>query len=175
MRFHPRFAWPGKAAFLVVVPMLAAITPVPWSRGDALPQAANAAPARPGKNKKAPKDFHYSVSDCLGSDKKDSVGLEVSEGAVSFNQTLSMNCIAATHPSTVKVTYSKKGRELQVVVTLASEVLSQCTCPIGIEGWISDLGKGAYRISFVYDFKPGNSTNEKPTRQALGAKEFSIE
>jgi hypothetical protein len=159
MSSHCRFARAARAVSLVLLPIL----------------AAYAAPVHAAKSKKALKDFEYSVSDCLGPDKKDSVGLEVSDGSVSFNQILAMNCIAATRPNTVKVSYAKKARELQVVVSLSSEVLSDCTCPIGIDGRISNLGKGTYRISFVFDFKPGQATHEKPTRQALGSKEFSIE
>jgi hypothetical protein len=158
-----------------VLPILVVIAPSsPRWHGD-LSRPALAAPARGGKAKKAPKDFEYAVSDCQGSDRKDTVALEVSEDSVRFNQTLTMNCIAATRPNTVKVSYARKGRDLQVSIILRSEVMSDCTCPIGIEGKISRLGKGAYRLSFLFDHLPGNSADDKPVRQTLGTKEFTIE
>jgi hypothetical protein len=159
---------------MVAVTIFVAIAPSSPRWDGNLSKVAYAAPAHGAKSKKAAKDFEYTVSDCLGSDKKDSVGLEVSESSVRFNQILTMNCIAATHPNTVKVSYSKKGRDLQVSVILRSDVLSDCTCPIEIDGIILNLGKGDHHISFIYDCKPGNTANEKPVRQALGSKEFSI-
>jgi hypothetical protein len=165
----------SKAVLSILLAILFALAPSPARWDGSLSSLACAAPARGAKGKKARKDFQYSVSDCLESDKMDSVALEVSASSVTFRQTLTMNCIAATRPSTVKVTHAKKGRDLQVVVILETDVLSQCTCPIGIEGTIYGLGKGAHRISFTYDFKPGSALNEKPTRQSLGSKEFSIE
>ena len=160
MTSHSRFARTGPATAILLLPILVAVA---------------AAQARGGKSKNAAKDFEYAVSDCLGAGQKDSVGLEVSDGSVRFNQVLTMNCIAATRPSTVKVSYSKKGRDLEVSVILRSDVLSDCTCPIGIDGRISNLGKGAHRLSFVFDHKPGNGESEKAIRQVLGSKEFSIE
>jgi hypothetical protein len=174
MNSHSEFDRAGKAVAMVVLPILVAIAPFSPRLDGNLSKPACAAPAHGAKGKQAPKEFEYTVSDCQGSDKKDSVGLEVSESSVRFNQILTMNCIAATHPNTVKVSYSKKGRDLQVSVILRSDVLSDCTCPIGIEGEIFKLGKGDYRISFIYDYKPGSTANEKPVRQALGSKEFSI-
>ena len=160
MNSRSRFARAAGAVAVVVLPILVATA---------------AASARGGKSKNAARDFEYAVSDCLGAGHKDTVGFEVSESSVRFNQILTINCIAATRPSTVKVSYSKKGRELEVSVILRSDVFSDCTCPIGIDGKISNLGKGAHRLSFIFDHKPGNGANEKAVRQALGSKEFSIE
>lgn len=134
---------------------------------------AQAAYARGGgKRNQSAKDFQYEVSDCLESDRQDSMGLIVSDDSIRFNQVFSMNCIAATRPSTVKVLYSRKGRILEVSVVLRSPVLSDCTCPIGIDGKITNLGKGTYKLSFVYDAQVGDT--DKPTRQTLGTKEFTI-
>ena len=130
---------------------------------------------RSAKGKPASRNFAYTVSDCQGSDKTDSVGLELSEGTVAFHQILTMNCAAATQPSTVSVSYVKKARELEVTVVLKSDMLADCTCPIGIDGSISGLDKGAYRISFFYDDPSGAGAKEKSVRRVLGAKEFSIE
>jgi len=135
---------------------------------------AQAAPARAGKHSRAAKDFTYELSDCLEPDRRDSVGLIVSDDSVRFNQVFTMNCIAATRPGTVKVLYPKKGRTLEVSVVLQSTTLSDCTCPMGIDGKIANLGKGTYQLSFVYDAKVGDSADEKPTRQLLGTKEFTI-
>lgn len=142
------------------------------------PSHAEAAPARGKAGKadkpdKASKDFTYTVSDCLESGRNDSADLVVSDDAVSFNHVLTLNCTAATHPATVKVLYTKKGRNLEVDVVLRSPVLADCTCPIGIEGKISNLGKGTYRLSFVHEVKVGDSS-DKPTRQNLGGQEFTI-
>lgn len=135
---------------------------------------AHAASARGGKRSQSAKDFEYEVSDCLEAGRQDSVGLIVSDDSVRFNHVFTMNCIAATRPSTVKVLYSKKGRALEVSVVLRSTVLADCSCPIGIDGKIANLGKGTYRLSFVYDAKVGDSPDDKPTRQSLGTKEFTI-
>jgi hypothetical protein len=128
--------------------------------------------ARKGKGSQSSKDFKYELSDCLETDRKDSVGMIVSEDAVRFDHVFTMNCIAATQPNTVKVLYSKKGRDLEVSIVLNSTVLSDCTCPIGIQGTISNLKKGSYRLSFVYESK--SDEEGKPARQALGGKEFTI-
>jgi hypothetical protein len=134
---------------------------------------AHAGSARGRKgNPSAAKDFQYELSDCLESDRQDSMGLIVSDDSIRFNQVFTMNCIAATRPSTVKVLYSKQGRALEVRVVLRSPVLSDCTCPIGIDGKIANLGKGTYRVTFVYDAQIGDSP--KPTIQTLGSKEFTI-
>lgn len=159
---------------MVILPLLFAVAASPQDPDWSLTKPALAAP-RGGKSKKASQDFEYKVSDCLGADKTDFMGLAVAEDSVTFNQILTMNCIAATRPSTVKVTYAKKGRDLEVSVVLRSEVLSDCTCPIAIDGTIANLGKGTHRLSFFYDAKPDNSESAKPTRQALGTKEFTID
>jgi hypothetical protein len=135
---------------------------------------AQAAPTGKGKSRQTPNDFQYELSDCLESHQRDSVGLIVSDDSVRFDHVFTMNCIAATRPDTVKVLYSKKGRELEVSIVLRSPVLSDCTCPIGIQGKIGSLKKGTYRLSFVYDSKVGDAANEKPTRESLGGKEFTI-
>lgn len=142
---------------------------------SSLPSSASqAASARKGKGKPPANDFRYELSDCLESDRRDSVGLIVSDDSVSFDHVFTMNCIAATRPSTVKVLHTKRGQTLEVSIVLRSPVLSDCTCPIGIQGTISNLKKGTYRLSFVYDAKVGDAADEKPTRQSLGGKEFTI-
>jgi hypothetical protein len=143
------------------------------SLADARPRNAAGASSRARKNDKGAKDFEYSVSDCLESDRRDSMGLIVSDDSVSFNHVFTMNCTAATHPDTVKVVYSKKARNLEVSVGFQSSVLSDCTCPIAIDGKIPSLGKGTYRLSFVYEAKTDDS-KEKPARQSLGTQEFTI-
>jgi len=165
-----------RPAYLAGLIILAAVTlTVP-----ALPMApsglAQASPARARKAKSSPtvKDFEYELSDCLESDRKDSLGLILSDDSVSFDHVFTMNCIAATKPDTVKVLYAKKGQNLEVSIVLRAAKLSDCTCPIGIQGKIANLTKGAYRLSFVYDAQVGNSVDEKPTRQSLGTKEFTI-
>jgi hypothetical protein len=130
--------------------------------------------ARGGKGKQAGKDFSYTVSDCQAEGTLDTIKLELSEGSVAFGQILTMNCIAATRPGTAKLTYVKKGRDLEVSIVLRSEVLSDCTCPIAIEGRIGNLAKGDYRLSFVFDRVPGSSAAEKPVRTVLATKEFSL-
>jgi hypothetical protein len=135
---------------------------------------AHASPARKAKSSPTVKDFEYELSDCLESDRQDSMGLIVSDDSVSFDHTFTMNCIAATKPDTVKVLYSKKGRNLDVSIVLRAARLSDCTCPIGIQGKIANLTNGAYRLSFFYEAQVGNSVDEKPTRQSLGTKEFTI-
>jgi hypothetical protein len=137
---------------------------------------AQASPARARKGKSIPaaKDFEYELSDCLESERKDSLGLIVSDDSVSFDHVFTMNCIAATKPDTVRVLYAKKGQNLEVSVVLRAATLSDCTCPIGIQGKIANLTKGTYRLSFVYDAQVGNAVDAKPTRQSLGGKEFTI-
>jgi len=173
MNAHLGLAHVAKVVSMLSLPILATVAPLPSRLDQNLSRPAFAAPARGGKSKKAAKDFEYTVSDCQGEGTPDSIRLELSEGAVGWSQVLSMNCIAATRPSTVKLAYAKKGRDLEVSIILRSEVLSDCTCPIGIEGRIFNLGKGAYRLSFVYD-RP-DAAKEKPTRHPLATKEFSIE
>jgi hypothetical protein len=173
MSAHPKLVQAAKTVSLVALPILA-IAFLPAPPDATLVPPAHAAATRRSKSKKAVQDFTYTVSDCHGAGELDSIRLELSEGAVAFNQVLTMNCIAATRPSTVKLSYGKKGRNLEVSIILRSDVLSDCTCPIGIEGTISHLAKGDYRISFVFDHKLGASPDEKPTRQALATKEFSI-
>ena len=174
------FVRPGKAVARVALPTVVAIViailafPSTWQWNPL--GLAYAAPTRAAKVKQqARRDFVYAVSDCQGPEKTDSVALEVSEDSVKLSQILTMNCIAATHPETVKVTYVKKGHNLEVTVLLRSEMQSDCTCPIGIEGTISNLAKGDYRISFVFDSKLGRSEDDKATRKVLGTKDFSIE
>jgi hypothetical protein len=157
----------------LALPILVATAPLPSTKDSQLFRPAYAASAHGGKSKKAARDFDYAVSDCQGAGTPDSIQLEVSESAIEFHQILNMNCIAATRPSTVKLSYVKKGRDLEVSIILRSDVLSDCTCPIGIEGRIANLGKGAHRISFVFDHP--DAANENPTRHALATKEFSIE
>ena len=166
---------PGKAVALVALPILVAIPAFPPSWHWNPSSLAYAAPTRAAKGKQARKDFEYTGSDCQGPEKNDSVALELSEGSVRFSQILTMNCIAATHPSTVKVAYAKKGHNLEVTVILRSEVQSDCTCPIKIDGTILSLAQGDYRISFLYDSKLGRSVDEKATTKVLGTKEFSVE
>lgn len=159
---------------MCVVGMSAIAVGATLAVGDGLIAPAHAAPRRKAKSKPAGKDFSYTVSDCQGAGELPSIRLEVSEGAVSFNQVLSMNCIAATRPGTAKVNYVKKGRDLAVTVLLRSEVLSDCTCPIGIDGRIANLAQGSYRITFVYDAPPGNLANEPPVRRTVGSDEVAI-
>ena len=161
-------------ALPVVVTMTVAIAPFPSTRDSGLTPTAWAASAQRGKRPKAPKDFTYTVSDCLPAGTLDSIRLEVAEGSLTFTQVLTMNCIAATRPSTVKLDYAKKGTHLEVSIILRSAVLSDCTCPIGIEGTITNLRKGAHNISFVFDHAAGNAANEKPTRRTLATREVSI-
>jgi hypothetical protein len=149
---------------------LVALASFTWV-SSSLPSGAAQA-ARKGKASQSSKDFQYELSDCLEADRKDSVGMIVSEDAVRFDHVFTMNCIAATHPNTVKVLYSKKGRDLEVSIVLNSSVLSDCTCPIGIQGAISNLKKGSYRLSFAYEFR--SDGDAKPTRQSLGGKDFTI-
>jgi hypothetical protein len=175
MSTHPRLAYVTKAVSMVALPILVAIAPFPSTQDGGLSRPTWAASAHGSKSKKAAKDFEYAVSDCHGAGTPDSIGLEVSESSVAFTQVLTMNCIAATRPNTVKLSYSKKGRDLEVSIILRSDVLSDCTCPIGIEGTIANLGKGTHRISFIFDHKLGNEANEKPVRQTLATKEFSIQ
>jgi hypothetical protein len=136
--------------------------------------AAHAAPRHRNAAAKAGKSFSYTVSDCQAQGTLPSIRLEVSESSVAFNQILTMNCIAATRPSTVKLAYVKKGSDLEVSVVLRSEVYSDCTCPIAVEGTIANLAKGDYRIAFVYDHQPGDSPKSAPTRQTLATKGISI-
>jgi hypothetical protein len=135
---------------------------------------AYAAPTRATKAKPAREGFSYTVSDCLGEGHANSVALEQTENVMKFSQIRAMNCIAGTHPETVKVAYAKKGHSLEVTVLLASERTSDCTCPIEIDGRIANLPKGDYRISFVYEEKLGRSEDEKATRTVLGTQEFSV-
>jgi hypothetical protein len=169
----------AKAAALValpvVLPVLVAITAFAPRWLCSPSGLAYAAPARAAKAKQAPQGFEYKVSDCLGPENADSVAMEQTEGSMKFRQILTMNCIAATHPNTVKVAYAKKGSNLEVAVILDSELKSDCTCPIEIDGRISNLAKGNYRLSFVYDCRLGRSEDEKATRTVLGTKEFSVE
>jgi hypothetical protein len=178
MSAHPRLAYAAKtlsmAILRAVVIAMIAIVPFPSSHNSGLCTHAWAKSARRGKNKKAPKDFEYTVSDCLPAETLGSIRLEVSEGSLAFKQVLTMNCIAATRPKTVKLTYSKKGTELEVSIILRSEVLSDCTCPIGIEGTISNLRKGSHRITFVFDHETSNAADEKPVRQILSTQEVSL-
>lgn len=173
MHTSPRPARTVRAASLVgiVLSALMLVVPSPPWKASGLVQAAS---ARGGKVKQPANDFRYELSDCLESDRRDALGLIVSDDSVSFDHVFTMNCIAATRPNTVKVLYAKKGRELEVSIVLRSSVLSDCTCPIGIQGKIGSLKKGSYRLSFVYDSKVGDSSNEKPTRESLGGKEFTI-
>ena len=166
---------PGPAVALVALPILVAIAAFSPSWHGNPSSLAYAAPTRAAKGKPVRKDFGYTVSDCQGPEQSDSVALELSEGFVKFSQILTMNCIAATHPSTVKVAYAKQGRNLEVTVTLRSELQSDCTCPIEIDGTISSLAKGDYRLAFIYDYKLGRSQDEKAARKVLGTKAFSIE
>ncbi len=162
----------AKAVSLLTLPILVAIAPLPSGPGGDSSRPACAASARGGQSKPAPKDFAYTVSDCQGAGTPDSIRLEVSESSVTFNQILTMNCIAATRPSTVRLSHAKRGRDLEVTILLRSDVLSDCDCPIAIEGTITRVGKGAHRITFVFDHS--NPGNEKPTRQTLAVKELSI-
>jgi hypothetical protein len=168
------FVRTGKAVALVALPFLVAIAASSprwhWNPSS----LAYAASTHVAKGKQARKDFEYTVSDCQGPEKNDSVALELSEGSVRLNQILTMNCIAATRPNTVKVEYAKKGHHLGVTVILRSDVQSDCTCPIEIDGTISNLAKGDYRISFVFDYKLGRTGDDKATRIVLGTKEFSF-
>jgi len=164
----------GKAVSLPVLLLVAIAAFV--SQGHWNPSSlAYAAPTRATKAKQAREGFEYKVSDCLGSENTDSVAMEQSEGSMAFRQILTMNCIAATRPNTVKVTYAKKGSKLEVTVILESELKSDCTCPIEVDGKISNLLKGDYRIAFVYDEKVGHSVDEKAKPRVLGTKEFSVE
>jgi hypothetical protein len=163
-----------KTVAFLALPFLVAIAAFFPRRHWKLSSLAYAAPTHPAKGKQARKDFEYTVSDCQGPEKNDSVALELSDGSVKLNQILTMNCIAATRPNTVKVVYAKKGHNLEVTVILRSEVQSDCTCPIGIEGTISNLAKGDYHISFVFDYKLGRSLDDKATKMVLGTKEFSV-
>jgi hypothetical protein len=132
---------------------------------------ANAA-ARGAKGAKAAKDFHYTVSDCRDPSEQDGIRLELSEGAIAFSQTLTMNCVAATRPKTVSLAYAKKGRNLEVTITIDSAVLADCTCPIGIEGSIGSLAKGTYHLSIFYEER---AANEKPTRRTVAERDISIQ
>jgi hypothetical protein len=143
--------------------------------GGGHPGRAQAAAARRGKDKSPARDFTYAVSDCRAEGTPDSIRLEVSEGAVAFAQTFSMNCTAATHPSSVKLTYVKKGRDLEVTIVFRPDTLADCTCPVGIEGRIANLAKGGYRIHFRYDEKSGGGAGPPATPRSLATKEFSIE
>ncbi len=165
---------PGKAVALVALPFLVAIAAFPPRWHGKPSSLAYAAPTRAAKGQQARKDFEYTVSDCQGPERNDFLALELSEGTVKLSQILTMNCIAATHPNTVKVAYAKNGHNLEVTVILRSELQSDCTCPIGIDGTISNLAQGDYRISFVYDYKLARSVDEKATRKVLGTKEFSV-
>ena len=159
------------AAPPVIVVALAAFSPR-WHWNPT--SLAYAAPTRATKAKPAREGFSYTVSDCLGAGHADSVALEQSDSTMKFSQIRTMNCIAGTHPDTVKVAYAKKGQTLEVTVILASERTSDCTCPIEIDGRISKLAKGDYRISFVYEEKLGRSEDEKAPRTVLGTQEFSV-
>lgn len=173
MNAHPKLVPAGKTVSLVALPILA-IAFLPVLLDSTLVPPAHAASARRSKSKKAVRDFTYTVSDCHGAGELDSIRLEVSEGALAFKQVLTMNCIAATRPSTVKLSYAKKRRNLEVSIMLRSDLVSDCICPIGIEGTITHLARGDYRISFIFDHQLGTSPDEKPTRQTLATKEFSI-
>jgi len=162
------------AVLHVMVIATVALAPLPSRQDSGLSTSAWAASARPGKSKKAPKDFEYTVSDCLPEGTLGSIRLEVSEGALSFKQVLTMNCIAAIRPKTVKLAYAKKGTQLEVSIILRSEVMSDCTCPIAIEGTITRLRKGSHRITFVFDRKPDNAEDDKPVRQILSTQEVSL-
>lgn len=161
-----------RTASLLVLPILA--TTAPLSPDGSIMGSAHAARGRRDKGKQAAKDFSYTVSDCHAAGELESIRLEVSEGSVAFAQVLDMNCIAATRPSSVKLAYAKRGRDLEVTIILRSDVLSDCTCPIGIEGSIANLDKGTYRILFVYDHPPGRSPTEKPVRRTVGTQEVAI-
>jgi hypothetical protein len=160
-----------------ILPSILVVTLGPWlsPMAGADSGRAHAAAARKGKGKSAAKEIEYSVSDCRPQGTPDSIRLEVSEGAVAFDQTFSMNCTAATHPNSVKLTYVKKGRDLEVTIVFRPDTLADCTCPIGIEARIANLAKGAYRIHFLYDEKAGASAEQQATRRTLASKEFAIE
>jgi hypothetical protein len=161
----------------VALPVLVAVAAIspgwpenPSGRAHAAPtRAAKAKPTKPAKQ-----GFAYTVSDCLGPENVDSVAMEQTEGSIKFKQILTMNCIAATHPNTVKVTFAKKGSNLEVTVILDSDLKSDCTCPIEIDGRISNLAKGNYRLSFVHESRLGPSEDEKATKKVLGTQEFSV-
>jgi len=131
------------------------------------------AAARANKGKKAA-NFSYKVSDCLESDRESSARLVVGDGSVSFTHVLTMNCVAATRPDTVQVSQTKRGQAIEVTVVLRTRVLSECECPIEIDGTLSGLAPGTYRISFVYDFSPDEATGVKPSRHLLGTQEITI-
>jgi hypothetical protein len=163
-----------RIASLLALPVLVSSAPLPSPEGEHLVGLAHAARARPGKGKQSAKDFSYTVSDCHEAGEQESIRLELSEGAVAFAQVLDMNCTAATRPSSVKLAYAKHGRDLEVTITLRSHVLSDCTCPIGIEGRIANLDKGSYRIVFIYDHPPDRAPNDQPVRRTVGSKEFTL-
>jgi hypothetical protein len=161
---------PSAPSTTIIVAILVALAALGGALGP-----VHAKAGRGAKGKPARKDFTYTTSDCQGPDKLNSIALELSEGTVGFHQILTMNCTAATRPSTVSVSYVKKARQLQVTIALKSDVLADCTCPIGIDGSISGLDKGAYTISFFYDAPSGEDAKEKPIRRTLATKEFSID
>lgn len=161
----------GLAVSLAVAATFISISP---SSPSLQVRAASAAPVRASRSKKPSTSFEYKVSDCLESDRESSLRLVLSEGAVSFNHVLKMNCVAATRPDSVKVVYSRHGHALEVSVVLRSHVLAECECPIEVEGTISGLEKGTYHLSFAYDFNPDESSGAKPVKQSLGTKEITI-
>jgi hypothetical protein len=159
-----------RIATTALVAVLAAGTPMVAGLGGGSVLAA----ARAGKGKQAAKNFAYRVSDCLESDRESSVRLVVGDGQVSFNHVLKMNCVAATRPGTVTVSHTRRARAIEVSVVLRTQVLSACECPIEIDGTLSALAPGTYRLSFVYDFQPDEATGVKPARQSLGTQEITI-
>ncbi len=172
MNGHPWRRHVARVAPMLALPILALLAPLPLDLHAWREAHAAARPRRPSS--KATKGFSDTVSDCHEPGTLDSIRLEVSEGSVSFAQILTMNCIAATRPTTVKLVHARKGRELEVSIVLRSDVFSDCTCPVGIEGTIANLAPGEYRIAFVFDHPPGDSPNAKPIRQTLATKELTL-
>ena len=99
-------------------------------------------------------DMEYSITTCdtlREEPANDSIDLVVLKDSVTFSQVLNTYCNA--NSTNLRLSYSKKGYALEVREVFDGATAARCICPLRIQGKISNLEKGEYRLRFVFDNK----------------------
>jgi hypothetical protein len=171
----------GMAVAKIALPIAIALAPFsPTTNGLSVLKPAYAEPAKgegdPAKKEKKKvvkqKGFTYTFGRCGESLKRDKrpMRLEASGSTVSFNHLLHTYC-NADEGNALKVNYARKGRNLLVTEVFKANQLAKCTCDFEIEGTISGLAKGRYKITFVYEWR---IYKDKPGSEVIETREFEI-
>lgn len=104
-------------------------------------------------------DFSYKIYSCnKSSEDINLINVQTKNNSIIFNQTLMLYCNA--NNDNFKLKYSKKNNELLIREVFNAKEVTGCVCPTIIEGSITNIERGDYKLRFLFVNKYVNMNEE---------------